>query len=140
MDKEQPYTMLRSTWKVKNAPLTDLGSLYNDMKQDLFFTMANARLQELSQQPDPSFSYASIYNTNWMRGFNATECIMFANEGRSEDAFRTLITELARIKQYGYQSAELERARQIMIRQAEKMLADKPTMDSGDVLWDIIGP
>ncbi len=139
LDKEQPYTMLRSTWKVKNAPLTDLGSLYNDMKQDLFFTMANARLQELSQQPDPSFSYASIYNTNWMRGFNATECIMFANEGRSEDAFRTLITELARIKQYGYQSAELERARQIMIRQAEKMLADKPTMDSGDVLWDIIG-
>ena len=138
LDKEQPYTMLRSTWKVKTAPVTDLVSLYNEMKQDLFFTMVNARLQELSQQPDPSFSYAYMYNTNWLQGFNATDCIMIANEGRSEDAFRTLITELARIRQYGYQSAELERAKQIMIRQAEKWLADKPTMDSEDVLWELL--
>jgi len=138
LDKEQPYTMLRSTWKVKTTPVTDLGSLYKEMKQDLFFTMVNARLQELSQQPDPSFSYAYMYNTNWLQGFNATDCIMIANEGRSEDAFRTLITELARIRQYGYQSAELERAKQIMIRQAEKWLADKPTMDSEDVLWELL--
>ena len=138
LDKEQPYTMLRSTWKVKTAPVTDLVSLYNEMKQDLFFTMVNARLQELSQQPDPSFSYAYMYNTNWLQGFNATDCIMIANEGRSEDAFRTLITELARIRQYGYQSAELERAKQIMIRQAEKWVADKPTMDSEDVIWELL--
>ena len=138
LDKEQPYTMLRSTWKVKTAPVTDLGSLYKEMKQDLFFTMVNARLQELSQQPDPSFSYAYMYNTNWLQGFNATDCIMIANEGRSEDAFRTLITELARIRQYGYQSAELERAKQIMIRQAEKWVADKPTMDSEDVIWELL--
>ncbi len=137
LDKEQPYTMLRSTWKVKTAPVTDLGSLYKEMKQDLFFTMVNARLQELSQQPDPSFSYAYMYNANWLQGFNATDCIMIANEGRSEDAFRTLITELARIQQYGYQSAELERAKQIMIRQAEKWVADKPTMDSEDVIWEL---
>ena len=138
LDKEQPYTMLRSTWKVKTAPVTDLISLYNEMKQDLFFTMVNARLQELSQQPDPSFSYAYMYNANWLQGFNATDCIMIANEGRSEDAFRTLITELARIRQYGYQSAELERAKQIMIRQAEKWVADKPTMDSEDVIWELL--
>jgi len=138
LDKEQPYTMLRSTWKVKTAPVTDLVSLYNEMKQDLFFTMVNARLQELSQQPDPSFSYAYMYNANWLQGFNATDCIMIANEGRSEDAFRTLITELARIRQYGYQSAELERAKQIMIRQAEKWVADKPTMDSEDVIWELL--
>ena len=138
LDKEQPYTMLRSTWKVKTAPVTDLISLYNEMKQDLFFTMVNARLQELSQQPDPSFPYAYMYNANWLQGFNATDCIMIANEGRSEDAFRTLITELARIRQYGYQSAELERAKQIMIRQAEKWVADKPTMDSEDVIWELL--
>ena len=138
LDKEQPYTMLRSTWKVKTAPVTDLISLYNEMKQDLFFTMVNSRLQELSQQPDPSFSYAYMYNANWLQGFNATDCIMIANEGRSEDAFRTLITELARIRQYGYQSAELERAKQIMIRQAEKWVADKPTMDSEDVIWELL--
>ena len=138
LDKEQPYTMLRSTWKVKTAPVTDLVSLYNEMKQDLFFTMVNARLQELSQQPDPSFPYAYMYNANWLQGFNATDCIMIANEGRSEDAFRTLITELARIRQYGYQSAELERAKQIMIRQAEKWVADKPTMDSEDVIWELL--
>ena len=138
LDKEQPYTMLRSTWKVKTAPVTDLISLYNEMKQDLFFTMVNSRLQEISQQPDPSFSYAYMYNTNWLQGFNATDCIMIANEGRSEDAFRTLITELARIRQYGYQSAELERAKQIMIRQAEKWVADKPTMDSEDVIWELL--
>ena len=138
LDKEQPYTMLRSTWKVKTAPVTDLVSLYNEMKQDLFFTMVNSRLQELSQQPDPSFSYAYMYNANWLQGFNATDCIMIANEGRSEDAFRTLITELARIRQYGYQSAELERAKQIMIRQAEKWVADKPTMDSEDVIWELL--
>jgi len=138
LDKEQPYTMLRSTWKVRTAPVTDLVSLYNEMKQDLFFTMVNSRLQELSQQPDPSFSYAYMYNANWLQGFNATDCIMFANEGRSEDAFRTLITELARIRQYGYQSAELERAKQIMIRQAEKWVADKPTMDSEDVIWELL--
>jgi len=138
LDKEQPYTMIRSTWKVKTAPVTDLVSLYNEMKQDLFFTMVNSRLQELSQQPDPSFSYAYMYNANWLQGFNATDCIMIANEGRSEDAFRTLITELARIRQYGYQSAELERAKQIMIRQAEKWVADKPTMDSEDVIWELL--
>jgi len=138
LDKEQPYTMIRSTWKVKTTPVTDLGSLYNEMKQDLFFTMINARLEELSQQPDPSFSYAFMFNATWLKGFNATDCFMLANEGRSEDAFRTLITELTRVRQHGFQPGEWERAKQIMIRQAEKWVADKPTMDSEDVIWELL--
>ena len=138
LDKEQPYTMLRCTWKVKSEPITELGSLYYSFKQDLFFTLVNARLQELSNQPNPPFSFAYIYNQNWLKGFNATDCIMFANEGQSEEAFRILITELARVRQHGFQQAEFERAKQILIREAEKRVAEKRTVNSEDLIWEIL--
>ncbi|MEN6444645.1 MAG: insulinase family protein [Candidatus Cloacimonas sp.] len=138
LDKEQPYTMLRCTWKVKSTPITNLSAFYNDLRQNLFFTMVNARLDELCNQPNPPFSYAYIYNQNWLKGFNATDCIMFANEGQSEDAFRTLITELARVRQHGFQPGEYERAKQIMIREAEQRIAEKKTRDSEDLIWEIL--
>lgn len=138
LDKELPYTMLRSTWKVKSEPITELGSFYYSIKQDLFFTLVNARLQELSHQSNPPFSFAYIYNQNWLKGFVATDCIMFANEGQSEEAFRTLITELARVRQHGFQPGELDRAKQIMIREAEQRVAEKKTMNSEDLVWEIL--
>lgn len=137
-DKEMTYGIIEATWKTENVPVVDLGSYYNDLKYDLFYTMFNARMTELGQQPDAPFSYAWGYNQNWLKGFASSSFGALSAEGRSEDCVHTLLTELARIRQHGFQPGEFDRAKLELIRNAETETAQMDTQESGNLIMNIL--
>jgi zinc protease len=140
LDKELPYSIVQATWKKPAVPVVDLGSYYNELKQDLFYTMFNNRMQEISMQPDPPFSYAFGYSMSMLKGFNSSSLVAISAEGRSEDAMRTLLTEAVRIRQHGYKPGEFERAKLELIRAAEKAVSEKATRESDEATWELLGP
>ncbi len=133
-DKEMPYSLIEATWKMENVPVVDFGSYYNNLKTDLFFSMFNARMSEISHQPDAPFAYAWGYDQNWLKGFASYGFGAIPAEGRSADCLKTLLTELARIRQHGFQPGEFERAKQELIRDAETEVAQKGTQESERVI------
>jgi len=140
LDKELSTGNVQITWKKEIPANTTLGTWYNDLKRNLFFTMFNMRMQEISMKPDTPFAYAYAFSYNWLKSFASDFMLAVFNEGRSEDALRTLMTEATRIKQHGFQKGEFDRAKQQLIRDAENTVAAKPTRDSGRLTWGIIGP
>jgi len=137
-DKEMSYNYIEATWKTENVPVVDLGSYYNDLKQDLFYTMFNARMAEIGQQPNAPFAYAWGFNQNWQAGFASSQFGAISAEGRSEDCLRTILTELARIRQHGFQPGEFERAKLELIRNAETETAQKDTQESENLIMNIL--
>lgn len=137
-DKELSYGMIEATWKTENVQVADLGSYYNSLKQELFYIMFNARMGELGKQPNAPFAYAWGYNKSWLKGFGSSSFSAIPAEGRSEDCLRSLLTELARIRQHGFQPGEFERAKLELIRYAETETAQKGTQDSDRLIMNIL--
>ena len=140
LDKELPYSMVQATWKKVATPNVNLGSYYDELKRDLFYTMFNNRMQEISMQPDTPFSYAYGFMMSMMKGFNASTLMAISTEGRSEDAMRTMLTEAVRIRQHGFKAGEFDRAKMELVRAAEKAVAEKATRESDEASWEILMP
>lgn len=140
LDKELPYSVVQATWKKPAVPIVDLGSYYNDLKSNLFYTMFNNRMQEIAMQPDPPFSYAFGYSMSMMQGFNASTLMAISTEGRSEAAMHTMLTEAVRIRQHGFKPGEFERAKLDLIRTAEKAVSEKATRESEEATWELLMP
>lgn len=140
LDKELSMSLAQATWKKEHQRMVNIGAYYEKLKHDLFYSMFNARMHELSLQPNSPFSYAWGYESGWMKEFSASNLGAICTEGRSEEAMRTLLSEIARIRQHGYQPGEFERAKLEVIRQAETAVAEKPTQDSQSVIWSIYFP
>lgn len=140
LDKELPMTNIQVTWKKHFPKVEDLGTYYEDLKRQLFYAMFNARMEELMLRPDPPFSYAWGYSADWLKNFSASTLGAICTEGKSEAALQTLLQEISRIKQHGYLPAELDRAKQELIRSAETEVAKKPTRDSEELIWELVFP
>ena len=140
LDKELPYTTVQATWKKEPVPLVDLGSYYNDLKKDLFYTMFNNRMQEIGMMPNSPFTYAFGYEVSMLRGFAASMLMALSAEGKSEQAMQAVITEAVRIRQHGFKPGEFERAKLDLIRGAEKAVSEKATRESDEATWQLLSP
>ncbi|PKN72425.1 MAG: peptidase M16 [Candidatus Cloacimonetes bacterium HGW-Cloacimonetes-3] len=140
LDKELPYSVVQATWKKPAVPVVDLGTYYDELKRDIFYTMFNNRMQEISMQPDPPFSYAYGLSMSMLEGFNSSTLMAVSTEGRSEDAMHTMLTEAVRIRQHGFKPGEFERAKLELIRAAETAVSEKATRESDEATWELLMP
>ena len=99
---------------------TDL--IYNFVAQ-----MMNARFEEISQKADApilgggmSEGGIGVCPTMESTAFSAT-----AHEGRILDAFRTIYTEMERMRRHGFTVGEFERAQQELLRYAERQYTNR---------------
>lgn len=140
LDKELPYTLVQATWKKEAQQVKDLGSYYQKMKQDLFYAMFNARMQEITLQPQAPISFGVGFMQSWLKEFAASTLMAMPTEGRSEDALISLLSEIARVRQHGFKSGEFDRAKLELIRNAETELAKKATQESSDAVDALLMP
>ena len=96
--------------------------------------MMNNRFEEISQQADAPFlgggmSEGSIGICPTMEStmFSAT-----AHEGRIDEAFRAMYTEMERMRRYGFTAGEFERAKQEMLRWAERQYTNRNDVSNAE--------
>ena len=110
----------------KELQNTDFGYTYNLI--NTFVTeMMNARFEEIAQAADAPFLSGGM--SEGSIGICPTlESTMFsatAHEGRTDEAFRAIYTEMERMRRHGFTAGEFERAKQEILRWSERQYTNR---------------
>src|SRR5690606_16717667 len=79
--------------------------------ENLYKRMLSQRLQELVQKEDPPFLGASAGFNEFTRGFRFFSLDAGIGTGNIQKGLNALLTEMERVKRYGFTQPELERAK-----------------------------
>ena len=110
-DSEQPNTVVQVIYKRPEIKERTLNDLRESIKRGLFNTMLGNRIQELTQQANPPFLGGYSNYSDFLGNIDAFTSIAVAKEGNVERAIRAVLDENARVKQFGFTTTELARAK-----------------------------
>ncbi|QYA26997.1 insulinase family protein [Gramella sp. MT6] len=101
------------------------------LEQNMFSTMINNRLEELANSPTPPFTYGySYYGSTYSPLKNAYQSFAMTGENDQLTALRALVTENERVKRYGFNQNEFERAKKEYLARLEKEYKDRDKQES----------
>ena len=110
--------------KSDDGPETFMGHRERYIHQ-LFNSMTGQRMQELVQKGDPPFVVGVINYGDFERGYEALSAIALPKPNQEELGFAALISELERVKRYGFTQGELDRAKAEILAQWEKYYKER---------------
>jgi zinc protease len=92
----------------------------------LFSSLLNARLQELAQKPDPPFVMAFVGRGGFVARTkdDATLSAMVKEDG-VERGLDALVAEAERVSRFGFTATELDRQKQAVLRNYERLATEK---------------
>ena len=122
------FSLNYSAYPVK--PSVTLGNYRDDLVKKLYTSMLNSRFREISQKENAPFVYAFVGFDSYAKGyesFNADVSTGTNDIRKGEDA---LTEEIQRVKQFGFTSAELNRAKKNMLSSYERMWNNRDKNES----------
>lgn len=138
-DPEFSYSTISASWTSEHTRNQTVGDFFQNLHQQMFFTMLNARLQELTQDEDPPFSFAYGSSGTMLKGLAQTNLTAYTGEGKNLSALNVLMTEAERVRQHGFVPGEFERAKINYIRRLEAAVEQKSTQESSSLVWQFFG-
>lgn len=124
-DKEMPAALVLVMIKYDLIPRemrnTD-ASLINDYIESVIQNMLAIRFDEITLKADAPIGNCSVYMQDYMGAITKGSLNLQAivNEKGSDAALRTVLTELKRVKEFGFTASEYDRARSEYLSQLEK--------------------
>ena len=101
------------------------------LEQNMFSTMINNRLEELANSPNPPFTYGySYYGSTYSPLKDAYQSFAMTGENDQLSALKALVTENERVKRYGFNQNEFERAKKEYLARLEKQYKDRDKQES----------
>ncbi len=139
-DKEANGNSLLIRYPVKpSTPSTTIGAYRADLVQDLFTSMLNARLQELSQLATPPFLGASSSVANLTARYEAYSAGATLGKGGAAPAIAALVQEHARASKFGFSAAELDRTKKNLLRRLERIYSEREKTESASLVDELVG-
>ncbi|GAK90566.1 probable zinc protease PqqL [Nonlabens ulvanivorans] len=136
-DPEASFAQVRIQYKdsKKAEPTTTVSDLRDDLVNGLFSQMMNNRLQELTTKPNPPFIFgSSSYGGTGIRGKNSYSSFAGTAPDGQLTALKTLLEENQRVKLYGFQASEFERAKTSYKSFYETFYKDRDKRESGRIV------
>ncbi len=78
---------------------------------NFYNTLVSSRFSELIQKPNPPFIGGSFGFYDFAKGYNSFSVNTTAKPNEEEAALKAVLTELERVKRFGFLNSELERAK-----------------------------
>jgi zinc protease len=132
-DKEASDAQVQLLYKDAGAPkkVLTVEDYKTSLKESLFTSMLNNRLEELVNSPKPPFVYGvSYHGGTFARTKEAYQSFAMVQEDKQIEALKVLVTENERAKKFGFTQGELDRAKSDIISQYEKSFKDKDKTNS----------
>jgi zinc protease len=131
-DKEATSTEVSLFFKLPAQPTKTVADYRRDLIGNLYLSMLNDRLGEITQKPDAPFIGAGASKG----GFVGREISPFTlgaavQDGGVERGLEALLVEARRVDQFGFLQSELDRAKQDMLRSYERAYAERDKTQSG---------
>lgn len=138
-DKEQTINILQMFNYVEPAKPIDTWNRYREtIVENLFNSLINQRLAELSQQPEPPFLFGSTSFQNFIRGYRSFISIAAVGDKPVKTAVDALVNTTESVTKYGFLPAELERAKSSLMNQTSVAFADKDKTESARLVQEYV--
>ena len=139
-DPEARNTILYLYYKHDATPkdAKNIGYLREEMVKELISTMISARLQEITQKPNPPFVFAASGMGSMVRTKSAFMFYAALKNDAMLDGFKGLVREAERVKQFGFTASELDRAKADYLRNLENQLKEKDKQKNQKYVWDAV--
>lgn len=122
-DPEARNTMVEFLYKSEPVPneMRPLGMIYMvNMFKSLISSMLNDRFEAIAQQPNAPFISAYEYFSPITTSCDAAYFSMACKDGEGLTAFEAFLTEIEKMKRFGFTDSELERAKTNYLRNLEQ--------------------
>ncbi|GAB3944700.1 insulinase family protein [Spirosoma harenae] len=137
-DPEQPNTVIQVIYKRPEIKEKTLNDLRESIKRGLFNTMLGNRIQELTQKADPPFLGGYSNYGDFLGNLDAFTSIAVAKGGNVEKAIRAVLDENARVKQFGFTTTELARAKQEFMTNVEQAYSERNKTRSANYINEYV--
>ena len=138
-DKEATSTMAMIIRKLPKFKVETNDQYRTMLKLDMFVAMLNARLFEITQDPEAPFMYSgSDYGGFLAKSLDAFTMFAVVKDNKINEAISAMITENKRVKRYGFTQAELERQKAEVISNFDKALEEKDKTESGRYVQEYV--
>ena len=130
-DKEAQTTRIELEFKKGKLPqaLRGTDAAYTmSLAMDLVCSMFNNRLQDLAIKPEASFVGAGSYYGELVKEKDAFVAIYLAKQGQEVQAYKDLLTQLEKMRRYGFTYAELDRVKKETLAAYEKSYNERNTV------------
>ncbi len=109
-----------------------------DLVKNLFSSLLNQRLTDLTQSSNPPFLYAGAGYGSLARGYEGFSGYTVAGKPGPDTALVALMTEIERAKRFGFTESELERGKKNMLAFMEQDYNNLDKHESGDYVQEYI--
>ena len=138
-DKENPYTIVAITNFIeKKKNIVTWADYKQEIIEDLFNTILNQRLSELTKQADAPFLFGQASFEEMIRGYREFASIAVVGNKSVKEAVDALVTTTESVKQFGFLPAELERAKNNLWNETDKAFQNKDKTESGNLVQGYI--
>lgn len=117
---------------------TTVGDYRNDLVKNLFTSLLNQRLNELTRSSKPPFLFASTGFGSYARGYENFSAYAVAAQGGPDTALHVLMTEVKRAIEYGFTEAELERGKKSFFASLEQSYNNRDKTESNNFAEEYI--
>ncbi|RYD86294.1 MAG: insulinase family protein, partial [Sphingobacteriales bacterium] len=141
-DKEASSSRVRLMYKDYKEPkkTVTIDDLKGEINEGLFSTMLNNRLTELTNAPNPPFTYGySFHGGTYARTKEAYQSFAMVSEDKQLDALKVLVEENERVRKFGFTQSELERAKSEYLAMIESQYNDRDKNESENYVQEYQG-
>jgi len=117
---------------------TTIGDYRASLVKNLFTSLLNQRLRELSQSTKPPYLFAATGFNSYARGYEAFSAYAVAGQEGPDTALNAVLTEIERVKKYGFTEAELERGKKQMMSGFEQLFNNRQKTESSNYAEEYI--
>ena len=108
-----------------------VGDYRRSILEGIAGAIVNGRLDELRRSATPPFLYAAVGAGIGLGDYHQMQATVVVNNGQYVEGFRSLMTELERVRRYGVTAAELERQKSAVLANIDQYYAEKDKTESG---------
>jgi zinc protease len=122
----------------KVNPSLTIGDYREDLIEQMYTSLLNQRLQELTQKENPPFIFASSNFQTFARGYKAFNVFASTGTGDVNNGLNAVAEEIERVKRHGFTAAELERAKKNTLSNYEKAYNNRDKTESENYVQEYI--
>jgi zinc protease len=131
-DPELTTTSIDVLYKFDAKPVKTVGDYREHLVETLYNTMLNNRLGELAREADPPYlrAYSRRGRLSRLKEYYLIGAV--THENQAERALETLLTEVQRVRLYGFTLTELQRAKDNLLQAMEIAYRERGKTESAN--------
>lgn len=140
-DPELNNTSIEVYWRHEPVPEEMNNTavrLMTDLVQDIIGIVMNERLSDIAAKPDAPFLYSNFGIGSLCETSDATICQTATESGKILPGFEASMTEIEKMRRFGFTDAEIERAKTEVLSQYESAAKKADTRKNGEFVMPMV--